>query len=420
MRVKTKNQLSFLMFCTVIGGAAGGVIWLFLKIMTLGTGFLWEWLPERLAIPYYPVIICTLGGILVGLFRRKYGDYPEELKDVLGKVKRDKYYGYDNMLVMIIAALLPLLMGASIGPEAGMTGIIVGLCYWVGDNLKFAKKYAREYSEVGVAVTLGVLFHAPLFGVFEVVESSDADENIVLPKTSKILIYSVSLAGGMGVYLLLTSLFGKVLGGMPSFSLEGGLKPTDYAMTPVYVLAGCLLAWFYEITHKGAQKITSMIPGGLREAVGGLCLGIVGMLVPVIMFSGEEAMGELPENFGMYIPLMWMAIGVLKILLTNICIQSGLKGGHFFPIIFAGVSFAYGMAGAVFSSDGHEVFAAAVVTAALLGGTLKKPLAVTMLMILCFPPRLCIWILVAAVISSKLISIGRHDGGNLAVGEDIA
>lgn len=46
--------------------------------------------------------------------------------------------------------------------------------------------------------------------------------------------------------------------------------------------------------------------------------------------------------------------------------------------------------------------------------------AVTMLMILCFPPRLCIWILVAAVISSKLISIGRHDGGNLAVGEDIA
>ena len=40
---------------------------------------------------------------------------------------------------MMIAALLPLLIGSSVGPEAGLTGIIVGLCYWAGENLKFAK-----------------------------------------------------------------------------------------------------------------------------------------------------------------------------------------------------------------------------------------------------------------------------------------
>lgn len=35
-----------------------------------------------------------------------------------------------------------------------------------------------------------------------------------------------------------------------------------------------------------------------------------------------------------------------------------------------------------------SVFASAIVTAALLGGTMKKPLAVTMLLFLCYPVKL--------------------------------
>ena len=61
------------------------------------------------------------------------------------------------MLVMLISAFLPLIFAASVGPEAGLTDVIVGLCYWVGDNIKYAKEHEREYSEVGEAVTLGVL-----------------------------------------------------------------------------------------------------------------------------------------------------------------------------------------------------------------------------------------------------------------------
>mgnify|MGYP000727194259 CR=1 FL=1 len=75
----------------------------------------------------------------------------------------------------MVAALLPLLIGSSVGPEAGLTGIIVGLCYWAGDNLKFAKQNTRNYSQIGAAVSMSVLFHAPLFGIFEVEENSEED-----------------------------------------------------------------------------------------------------------------------------------------------------------------------------------------------------------------------------------------------------
>jgi len=95
--------------------------------------------------------------------------------------------------------------------------------------------------------------------------------------------------------------------------------------------------------------------------------------------------------------------------MTNLCIQFGLKGGHFFPVIFAGVSLGYGIAMLVFEqSSGHVVFAAAMVTAALLGGIMKKPLAVTMLLSLCFPIKLFIWIFLAAAVGSKVFQGSRR------------
>ena len=94
------------------------------------------------------------------------------------------------------------------------------------------------------------------------------------------------------------------------------------------------------------------------------------------------------------------------ILLTNLCIQFGLKGGHFFPVIFAGVCMGYGVAMLTCGPDGgHVVFGAAIVTASLLGGIMKKPLAVTMLLFLCFPVKMFIWIFIAAVVGSKLITL---------------
>lgn len=55
------------------------------------------------------------------------GDYPEELNVVLGKIKRDKHYDYKPMGVILVCAFIPLVIGASVGPEAGLTGIIAGL-----------------------------------------------------------------------------------------------------------------------------------------------------------------------------------------------------------------------------------------------------------------------------------------------------
>ena len=66
----------------------------------------------------------------------------------------------------------------------------------------------------------------------------------------------------------------------------------------------------------------------------------------------------------------------------------------------------YGMTMLTCGPDGgHVVFGAAIVTASLLGGIMKKPLAVTMLLFLCFPVKMFIWIFIAAAVGSKLITL---------------
>ena len=410
-RNKYINLAKLTVFCLIVGAVVGAIIWTFLKVMAVGIELVWTTVPANIPLPrlFYTVLVCTIGGCLIGLFRKKFGDYPQDLDTVMGQVKTEKHYNYDNMLVMLLAALFPLLLGASIGPEAGLTGVIVGLCYWAGDNMKFAGVNAKAYSEVGTAVTLSVLFGSPLFGIFAV-EEDDEDKIYQLTKSSKIFLYGLAIVGGMGAYMGLTSIFGAGMEGIPTF--ETALpKGFDFPMVIVYVLAGCVLAWFYEATHKGFHHLSDKTPPVVGETVAGLCLGVVGTFVPMIMFSGEGEMHDLMHTFGDYLPWMLVALAFLKVLMTNICIQMGLKGGHFFPVIFAGVCLGYGVAMFVFpeAAAEHVVFGAAVTTAALLGGIMKKPLAVTMLLFLCFPVRMFLWIFAGAVVGSKVFSRGEEN-----------
>ena len=145
-----------------------------MKIIQFGTELLWDRLPNAMNSPiWYPIAVCTIGGVVIGLFRKCFGDYPQTMRTVIGVVKKTGTYPYRRMAVILIGAILPLIIGCSVGPEAGMVGVIVALGCLVNDNLKFAQKNAKLYSRVGMAVSLSALFASPLFVFFSAVENED-------------------------------------------------------------------------------------------------------------------------------------------------------------------------------------------------------------------------------------------------------
>ncbi len=393
------KQLQFTFFTASIGGVIGAFIWAFLRVMGIGQEALFTILPKYVNIPYLMLITCVAGGLLIGICEKFFQASPEELEAVMAAIKRDGKYTCDQLGIRTIGAALPLIFGASIGPEAGLTGIIVGLCYWAGERFRYVGKHLSELSQIGLGAVLGVIFGSPLFGFMMPIEDEEVTEE--LARRDKMLAYLASILGGFGAYSLLSHIFG---GGMGITRLEGGgIGSSERMFVIILILVGILAGMIYSLFLKGTQKLFGFLKqktGVIFCAVlGGICIGLFGMYVPFSMFSGEAQMEELVEHYVDYAPVALILIGVAKLLLTNLSIQSGFKGGHFFPVIFAGVSIGYG-AGLFCSIS--PVFAAAVVTAALMGFIMKKPVAVVLLLMLCFPAEGIVWMLLAAEAGSYI------------------
>lgn len=393
---KIKNNVLLLLYTVILGSIVGAIIWAFLRIMNLGIEFIWDFIPSKIDFPLYTILVCAVGGLLIGLWKKKFGDYPEELGTVLGKVKKTGRYPYNNIFSTIISALLPLISGASIGPEAGLTGVIAGLCSWVGDKLKLYFKEVKELTQIGMSASLGSIFHSPLFGFIEPIES---DKDVVLPKTSKIVLYFTAILSSFGVFLLLGKLFGGRAGLESLVTEKVDLWQYLYAipLAAIGILSGYLYFLFKKLTFSLEQKFKKYTI--IRGSVGGLLLGISGTILPLTMFSGEHQMGVVISEAETIGAVMLIVIAVVKLLLTNICIDSGLKGGHFFPIIFCGISIGCAMS-LILGID--IVFSASIVTTALVGHTLKKPLATVLLLMIVFPVKL-IPIMLFAAIAAKFI-----------------
>ncbi len=414
--MKEKKQGAIILLLSIILGAfAGLVIWCFLKAVAVCTGFMWDKLPEITNFHYFPLILCTAGGLIAGILHKKYGEYPEELSIVTAKIKKDKYYDYRNMGGMLLSAFIPLVLGASVGPEAGLTGIIAALCYWVGDNVSFAKKNAAIYSELGEAVTLGQLFRSPLFGIIAVEETGQdmtGDGKEPLPRGEKLLYYGLSTTAGLFVIKFLDHIFGKAMEGFPSFD-SVSLGSSDYLLLLLYIPVGIVLFLFFEKSEELIKRLSALVPDIIRETICGLLIGIISLFLPIVLFSGEEEMALLMKDPGVYAPLFLAAVCLIKMLMTAFCICFGLKGGHFFPMIFACTSMGYGLSAVIFRGQTeHAVFAAGMIAAAMLGSQLKKPLTVAVLLLLCFPVSIIFWLFLSAAAGSFVVTrLGRGREG---------
>ncbi len=402
-----KNRLLFTISMVLLGVIAGAIVWLFLFLVDLLTGLIWHTLPTYLNIAVFPLFICIIGGVILGLYEKRFGAWPESLDTVLGKVKESKRYEYKRFGAYSVGALLPLVFGGSIGPESGLTGIVAGICTWVGDRMRRFGDDFKAMTEVGTAAALSAVFTAPLFGIAAPLYGSTGKSNdnkgerdyFDLPKTSKVIVYLCTVAGALGMFVFLKGLTGES-GGLPHFS-EMSYGMTELIWTVPLILAGAAAGWLYHILDGAAVRVNDRIGNRpvVKAVIGGAFLGGIGLFVPMVFFAGEAEMAELAETWMGYPVLLLFLIGVLKLFTTAYCIRSGWRGGHFFPTIFSGVAIGLGFA-AISGAD--PVFCMCACVGALVGCLTKQPVLTMLLLLLCFPLKGIVITIVAAAVGAAL------------------
>ncbi len=389
-----KKDLTYYAGCFLIGSIFAFIVWLFLRAMHVGTTFIWAYIPATLDLRMYPIIICLAGGLILGLVKLKFGETLYEIDVLIKKVKNKEELQSENIIVIFISALIPIMFGGSIGPEAGLCCIIIVLCLWLTKYMSFFNKNIYEIYDAGINSVFTLIFLAPLYGLVSPIEN---------PGNTKKKMYSniICIFGALLVFYILRSHFG----GSSGFPYIGGYDITNFERifaVPLAIIGslfGVLYLIFDKYTLKLFERINFKYSVLVTCLIGGLLLGISGTFLPLTMFSGQMEMKLLIETYAAYSPLLLIVIAVVKLIITNICIKSGWKGGHFFPVIFCGF-----LIGCAFSLllDLNMGFTVAIVIASILGVLMKKPIAVALLLLLCFNPVIVPWIVVASFIGSVI------------------
>ncbi len=405
------KRLLFIIMTFAFGAFAGAFAWAFFFLMNTGISFLWETVPEALAacgLPavLYPLVFCTLGGLCIGLFAKRFGPYPAEMNAVMAEVKETGRYRYDHLGASFFGALLPLLFGGSIGPEAGLTGVIAGLCTWVGDRLRFVGSEMRELAEAGTAAVISAIFAAPLFGMaVPLVGAADesggprpvSEVHLSVPKAAKIAVYLLAVAGALGAMMLLGHLFGAH-GGLPRFD-HLSLGALELVWGIPFILIGTLTGWLFFPFGAAARFVSEKLSSHLvlKPVIAGAILGAIGIGLPFALFAGEAQSEQLAGTWTAYGAGILILTGIAKVLTTQLCLNMGWRGGHFFPLIFAGVSLGYGLA---LLTGADPRFTLCAVTGALMGAVMRQPVMTVLLLFLVFPLDGAFVLLVAAALGS--------------------
>lgn len=397
--MKSLRLAILMLYSIIVGGIVGLLTWGFLGIVSLTTHFLWVSLPESLNFQNWTILLCLVGGLLVGLCQKYFGNYPRNMEAVLAEFKETKRVDYKSLYKSTIAALCVLSFGASLGPEAALVGLIGGLSTWAGDAIKSIikkKEVLNEYGDIiieySIEATIGMIFRTPLFGATTFFEDKKDSK---LTKMIKSLVYLITTFAGFGVFIFLSKIDNRSFS-LADFGPATIGKNEIIAIIPL-ILIGVLFAMLYEFFGDILHKLLKPLENYkiIKAVIGGLVLGLIGTILPITLFSGEHQLTELAVDWTNMSIYLLLITAVVKLFITEFCLATGWRGGHIFPIIFAGVSIGFGIA-SLFSID--PVTSITIVTTSLTSAVLKKPIAVVFILILLFPIKLIIPMVLAAYI----------------------
>lgn len=237
--------------------------------------------------------------------------------------------------IIFIVGLASLLAGASLGPEASLMGLSIGIGVWLAQKsgtMKAAGLYALTSVGALLVAFLGSLIPLaiPLLLLYKK-EKKIVFANIIPP-----------IVAGLAAYMSLIIIKGAPEG-YGTIPLAPDFLPVDLLTALVLGIAGAIIAKLLK-TFIAKFAVTSQRFNKSLHWIGAAALfgGVIGIAYFVggetTQFSGSEGTKLLAASYHTMNPLMLLIIVLAKLLATSWSLPSGYRGGLIFPSIFMGVA----------------------------------------------------------------------------------
>jgi chloride channel protein, CIC family len=276
------------------------------------------------------VAVTAAAGAAVGLLRR-LARLPEEVPGVFAEMQAGHV---DPALVpgTVAASVVSLIGGSSVGPEKVLAAIGGGAGSWISRRRGLGTEDSQVNTLAGVAGTFAGVFSSPVFMVLLIVEVARPGGQ----RFSKVLAASI-VAGSVsfGIYFAIA---GAVLLGayqVPPYAFEDWQLLAAVPLGLFAALVTALSAGFLMLATRLFGRLN--VPAIAKSALGGMVFGIVGVALPLTMFSGDDQLHSVLDDAGTTLGLgLLVAVLIAKMLSYAVSQGSGFVGGPLFPSLFLG------------------------------------------------------------------------------------
>ena len=354
---RARTMLLLSLPAVAIGIASSLILIVVMKIASVLQNLLWQRLPGTLGIaqdsPLWIIGVLTLTGIAVGLvirFSQGHAGPDPACEPLIGApVPPSALPG------LIVALILGLAGGVSLGPEHPIMTVNIALAVAIGARL-LPRVNRMEWTILASAGTIGALFGTPVAAAL--IFSQTLNGSSEVPLWDRLFAPLMAAAAGA----LTTGLFFH-----PHFSLPiahyGQMEMTDILsgaiVAAIAIAAGMVAVWCLPRLHAMMNQMKNPV---LVLGIGGFILGILGVIGgPVSLFKGLDEMQQMVANQA-FSTSDYFLLAVIKLAALVVAAASGFRGGRIFPAVFVGVAL-----GLMLHEHVPAVPAAITVSCAILG-----------------------------------------------------
>ncbi|EEW8441260.1 ion channel protein [Escherichia coli] len=354
---RARTMLLLSLPAVAIGIASSLILIVVMKIASALQNLLWQRLPGTLGIaqdsPLWIIGVLTLTGIAVGLvirFSQGHAGPDPACEPLIGApVPPSALPG------LIVALILGLAGGVSLGPEHPIMTVNIALAVAIGARL-LPRVNRMEWTILASAGTIGALFGTPVAAALIFSQTLNGSSEVPLWDR----LFAPLMAAAVGA--LTTGLFFH-----PHFSLPiahyGQMEMTDILsgaiVAAIAIAAGMVAVWCLPRLHSMMHQMKNPV---LVLGIGGFILGILGVIGgPVSLFKGLDEMQQMVANQA-FSTSDYFLLAVIKLAALVVAAASGFRGGRIFPAVFVGVAL-----GLMLHEHVPAVPAAITVSCAILG-----------------------------------------------------
>ncbi|EFN7008191.1 ion channel protein [Escherichia coli] len=354
---RARTMLLLSLPAVAIGIASSLILIVVMKIASALQNLLWQRLPGTLGIaqdsPLWIIGVLTLTGIAVGLvirFSQGHAGPDPACEPLIGAPVPPS-----ALPRLIVALILGLAGGVSLGPEHPIMTVNIALAVAIGARL-LPRVNRMEWTILASAGTIGALFGTPVAAAL--IFSQTLNGSSEVPLWDRLFAPLMAAAAGA----LTTGLFFH-----PHFSLPiahyGQMEMTDILsgaiVAAIAIAAGMVAVWCLPRLHAMMNQMKNPV---LVLGIGGFILGILGVIGgPVSLFKGLDEMQQMVANQA-FSTSDYFLLAVIKLAALVVAAASGFRGGRIFPAVFVGVAL-----GLMLHEHVPAVPAAITVSCAILG-----------------------------------------------------